>query len=124
MALKKPFQTVSAIENGQMVMQADLSLNGHRLGDSVHYINGILNTNNGNTFLLNGCDKIIIQNHSHILTIKVLYFKLKSQYTPISLNYLGEEEYVDIYEILKYNIIPRLLKIYDSLIQRGLLSLD
>ena len=39
-------------------------------------------------------------------------------------NYLGEEEYVDIYEILKYNIIPRLLKIYDSLIQRGLLSLD
>ena len=44
-----------------------------------------LNTKNGNTFLLNGCDKIIIPNHSHILTIKVLYFKLKSQYTPISL---------------------------------------
>jgi len=39
---------------------------------------------NGNTFLLNGCDKII-PNHSHILTIKVLYFKLKRQYTPISL---------------------------------------
>ena len=53
--------------------------------DFVHYINGILNTNNGNTFLLNGCDKIIIPNHSHILTIKVLYFKLKRQYTPISL---------------------------------------
>ena len=68
-----------------MVMQTDLSLNGHRLGDSVHYINGILKTNNGNTFLLNGCDKIIIPNRSHILNIKVLYFKLKSQYTPISL---------------------------------------
>ena len=68
-----------------MVMQTDLSLNGHRLRDSVHYINGILNTNNGNTFLLNGCDKIIIPNRSHILNIKVLYFKLKSQYTPISL---------------------------------------
>ena len=68
-----------------MVMQTDLSLNGHRLRCSVHYINGILNTNNGNTFLLNGCDKIIIPNYSHILTLKVLYFKLKSQYTPISL---------------------------------------
>ena len=66
-------------------MQTDLSLNGHRLRGSVHYINGILNTKNGNTFLLNGCDKIIIPNHSHILTIKVLYFNLKSQYTPISL---------------------------------------
>ena len=79
------YDTAFVIENGQMVMQTDLSLNGHRLHDSVHYINGILNTNNGNTFLLNGCDKIIIPNHSHILTIKVLYFKLKSQYTPISL---------------------------------------
>ena len=73
------------IENGEMVMQTDLSLNGHRLRGSVHYINGILNTNNGNTFLLNGYDKIIIPNKGHILTIKVLYFKLKSQYTPISL---------------------------------------
>ena len=68
-----------------MVMQTHLSLNGHRLRGSVHYINGILNTKNGNTFLLNGCDKIIIPNQSHILTITVLYFKLKSQYTPISL---------------------------------------
>ena len=66
-------------------MQTDLSLNEHRLRGSVHYINGVLNTNNGNTFLLNGCDKIIIPNHSHILTTKLLYFKLKSQYTPISL---------------------------------------
>ena len=79
------YDAAFAIENGQMVMQTDLSLNGHRLRDSVRYINGILNTKNGNTFLLNGCDKIIIPNHSHILTIKVLYFKLKSQYTPISL---------------------------------------
>ena len=79
------YDTAFAIENGQMVMQTDLSLNGHLLRDSIQYITGILNTNNGNTFLLKGCDKIIIPNHSHILTIKVLYFKLKSQYTPISL---------------------------------------
>ena len=75
------YDTAFVIENGQ----TNLSLNGHRLRGSVHYINGILNTKNGNTFLLNGCDKIIIPNHSHILTIKVLYFKLKRQYTPISL---------------------------------------
>ena len=73
MVLKKQFQTLIqvsdtafVIENGQMVMQTDLSLNGHRLRSSVHYINSILNT----------------KNHSHILTITVLYFKLKSQYTP------------------------------------------
>ena len=80
-----PSDTGFVVDIGQMVMQTDLSLNGHRLRGSVHYINGILNTKNGNTFLLNGCDKIIIPNHSHILTIKVLYFNLKRQYTPISL---------------------------------------
>ena len=79
------YDTAFVIENGKMVMETDLSLNGHRLRGSVHYINGILNTKNGNTFLLNGCDKIIIPNHSHILTITVLYFKLKSKYKPISL---------------------------------------
>ena len=66
-------------------MQTDLSLNGHNLSDSVHYINGFLNTNNGKTFLLNGFDKIIIPNYSHILTIKVLYFNFRGRSTPISL---------------------------------------
>ena len=79
------YDTAYVVENGKMVMQTDLSLNGYKLSGSVHYINGILNTKNGNTFLLNGCDKIIIPNHSHILTITVLYFKLKSKYKPISL---------------------------------------
>ena len=79
------YDTAFVIENGKLVMETDLSLNGHHLSGSVHYINGILNTKNGNTFLLNGCDKIIIPNHSHILTITVLYFKVKRRYTPISL---------------------------------------
>ena len=79
------YDTAFVIENGKLVMETDLSLNGHRLRGSVHYINGILNTKNGNKFLLNGCDKIIIPNHSHILTITVLYFKVKRRYTPISL---------------------------------------
>ena len=79
------YDTAYVVENGKMVMQTDLSLNGYKLSGSVHYIHGILNTKNGNTFLLNGCDKIIIPNHSHILTITVLYFKIKSKYKPISL---------------------------------------
>ena len=79
------YDTAFVIENGKMVMETDLSLNGHHLSGSIHYINGYLNTKNGNTFLLNGCDKIIIPNHSHILTITVLYFKVKSKYKPISL---------------------------------------
>ena len=44
-----------------------------------------LNTKNGRKILLNGWDKLIIPNYSHILTIKALYFNLKKQYTPISL---------------------------------------
>ena len=75
------YDTAFIIENGKMVMQTDLSLNSHRLRDSVHYIHGRLNTK----FFLNGWDKLIIPNHSHILTIKALYFNLKSRYTPISL---------------------------------------
>ena len=79
------YDTAYVVEHGKMVMQTDLSLNRYKLSGSVHYIHGYLNTKNGNTFLLNGCDKIIISNHSHILTITVLYFKLKSKYKPISL---------------------------------------
>ena len=79
------YDTAFVIENGKMVMETDLSLNSYRLRGSVHYIHGRLNTKNGRKFLLNGWDKIIIPNHSHILTITVLYFKIKNKYTPISL---------------------------------------
>ena len=72
------YDTAFVIENGKMVMKTDLSLNGHNLSGSVHYIHRRLNTKNGRKFLLNGWDKIIIPNFSHILTIKALY-------TPISL---------------------------------------
>ena len=67
-------------------METDLSLNEHRLRGSVHSVNGILNTNNGNTFLLNGCDKIIIPDHSRIVSlfqaqrpIYAYFFKSKTQ---------------------------------------------
>ena len=35
--------------------------------------------------MLNGCDKIVIPNHSHILTVKAFYFKLKHSYQKIFL---------------------------------------
>ena len=80
------YDTAFVIENGKMVMETDLSLNGHRLSGSIHYINGRLNIKNGRTFLLNGWDKLIIPSNSHIISIKVLHLKHKGQYTPISLN--------------------------------------
>ena len=58
------YDTAFVIENGQMVMQTDLSLNGHNLSGSVHHINGFLNTKNGFRFLLNGCDEIIMNQNS------------------------------------------------------------
>ena len=79
------YYTAFVIEKGQMVMQTDLSLNNHHLLGSIHYINGILNTNRGNALSLNGFDKIIIPNYNHILTIKELHSKPKRQYSPISL---------------------------------------
>ena len=53
------YDTAFVIENGQMVMQTDLSLNRHRLRGSFHYIHGILDTSTKNKtrFLLNGCSE-------------------------------------------------------------------
>ena len=72
-------------ENGQMQMLTDLTLNGHRLRGSVHCINGSLNTNKGDRFLLNGFPIIMIPENSHILTITSLNFSNKRQYAPVSL---------------------------------------
>ena len=35
------YDTAFVIENGKMVMETDLSLNGHHLSGSIHYIHGI-----------------------------------------------------------------------------------
>jgi len=44
------YDTAFVIENAKMVMETDLSLNGHKLSNSVHYIHGRLNTKNGRKF--------------------------------------------------------------------------
>ena len=77
--------SVYVVQNGDMVMQTGLDMNGYKLSNSIHHIYGILNTNNGKTFLLNGCDKIIIPCYGQIKTIKAMYFNLRSSYPAISL---------------------------------------
>ena len=79
------YDTAFAIENGKMVMETDLSLNGHHLSGSIHYINGYLNMKNGYTFLLNGLDKILFFNDVQIMNITVFYLKRKNKYPLVNL---------------------------------------
>ena len=79
------YDTAFAIENGKMVMETDLSLNGHHLSGSIHYINGYLNTKNGYAFLLNGLDKILFLNDVQIMNITVFYLKRKNKYPLVNL---------------------------------------
>lgn len=83
------FDTNFVIENGKMVMETDLNMNSHKIMnakfDTTITIHGILNTNNSETFLLNGCDKIILPNNSKIKSIKAMYFKVNSDYEPLHL---------------------------------------
>ena len=79
------YDTAFVIENGQMVMQTDLSLNGHNLSGSIHYIHGYLNTKNGYAFLLNGLDKLFFLDDVQIVNITVCHLKHKNKYPPIHL---------------------------------------
>ena len=40
------YDAAFVIENGKMVVETDLSLNGHNLSGTIHYIHGYLNTKN------------------------------------------------------------------------------
>ena len=79
------YDTAFVIENGKMVMETDLSLNGHNLGGSVHYIHGYLNTKNGYAFLLNGFDKLFFSDDVQIMNITVFYLKRKHKYPKVNL---------------------------------------
>ena len=80
------YDTAYVVENGKMVMQTDLSLNGHNLGGTLHYINGSLNTKNGETFFsLNGNSNVLLPEKSYILNITVLYRKIKRPFPRIPL---------------------------------------
>ena len=80
------YDTAFVIENGKMVMQTDLSLNGHRLRGSVHYLHGSLDTKNNETFFsLNGNANVLLPEKSYILSITVLYRKTTAPFQPIPL---------------------------------------
>ena len=126
------YDTAFVIENGQMEMQTDLSLNKHRLRGSVYYINGILNTKNRNIFLLNGCEEIIFPFNTRILTIKVLncnkillggkypLISLKIYHTVISDQSIRRQS--SIYRLTKANKL-QILNI-NKLIMSGCISVE
>ena len=66
------YDTAFAIENGKMVMETDLSLNGHNLRGSVHYINGFLNSTKGDkNFVLNGAEIISLPGEAILKNIDI-----------------------------------------------------
>ena len=79
------YDTAFVIENGKMVMETDLSLNGHNLSGSIHYIHGYLNTKNGYAFLLNGLDKLFFLDDVQIVNITVFYLKHQNTYPSVNL---------------------------------------
>ena len=80
------YDTAFVIENGKMVMETDLSLNGHRLSGSIHYLHGSLDTKGSETmFTLNGNSALLIPKKSYILNITVLYRKIRGLFPPIPL---------------------------------------
>ena len=86
------YDTAFVIENGKMVMQTDLSLNGHNLIGPVHYIHGFHKKEKGNgDFSLNSFKKIIMNKNNVLLKAKIIYETNQSQYNTISL-FLRKED--------------------------------
>ena len=86
------YDTAFVVENGKMIMQTDLSLNGHNLSGSVHRINGFHDKKDGNgDFSLNGFKKIIMNKSNVLLKAKIIYETNQSKYNSISL-FLKKED--------------------------------
>ena len=66
------YDTAFVIENGKMVMQTDLSLNGHQLRSSIHHINGFLNSTKGDkNFVLNSAEIISLPGEAILKNIDI-----------------------------------------------------
>ena len=82
------YDTAFVIENGKMIMQTDLSLNGHNLNDSIYYLHGyldLLNSKRSLFFTLNSYDDLLLPDKSDILDVTVLYRRTTGPFIPISL---------------------------------------
>ena len=76
------YDTAFVIENGKMVMETDLSFNGHNLSGSVHY----LSTKNDKTiFELNGNSEVLIPANSNLLNATVLFKNIMGPFPAITL---------------------------------------
>ena len=89
------YDTAFVIENGKMVMETDLSLNGHNLRGSVHYLHGFLNTQNKKNsqlyFILNGSSQVIIPANSTLLNTTVLSRKVIGPFPAITLTLISSD---------------------------------
>ena len=66
------YDTAYVVENGKMLMQTDLSLNGHQLRSSIHHINGFLNSTKGDkNFVLNGAEIISLPGEAILKNIDI-----------------------------------------------------
>ena len=86
------YDTAFVIENEKMVMQTDLSLNGHNLNGSVHYLHGSLSTKNDKKrFELNGNSQLLIPENSKIMNMTVLYGKITGPFPAITLGVVVDD---------------------------------
>ena len=86
------YDTVFVIENGKMVMQTNLFLNGHNLNGSVHYLHGSLSTKNDKKrFELNGNSQLLIPENSKIMNMTVLYGKIIGPFPAITLGVVVDD---------------------------------
>ena len=106
------YDTAFVIENGKMVMETDLSLNGHQLSGSIHYIHGYLNTKNGYAFLLNGLDKLLFLNDVQIMDITIFHLKRKNEYKLVTLKIKKHtQNFNDSIHLFSWNNATRTQKI-------------
>ena len=79
------YDTAFVIENGKMLMETDLSLNGHNLSGYTHYIHGFHDKNGNGDFLLNGSKRIVLNKNNVLKKAKIIYETNQSKYNSISL---------------------------------------
>ena len=76
-------------------METDLSLNGHNLNGSVHYLHGFLNTKNKKKnqlyFVLNGSSQVLIPANSILLNITILSRNIMGPFPAISLKFVSDD---------------------------------
>ena len=73
------YDTAYVIENGKMVMQTDLNMNGHLLRSAVHHINGFLDSRKGdNRLMLNSAEIISFPGGATLTNIAVYCMRKSS----------------------------------------------